>query len=298
MGTKHEIEKFLFYRGIGNFEQPINVQFNTQHNLVLRNLQSDTIKYAMVYEKRKDGKKIIWWSGTINAQSIKVVKQPIDKGIRNSEDELENFVTKLIEAGLYEDEARAMLKTWEKSYFEHEGLKAFWIASSRFTNVILPINISPKPDGLKRVIVGRSEILTPEFEKELAAMPNSLFYETYGNDRFSLAYNELTLTGIPKYWTDYNVLTDDKTIQDTSNFTDIEIFPNPVTGNLIVTIPKDKSEGCSINVYSQNGSIVNSLSTVISGENSVNMADLPTGIYVLKIGFNDGKFLSKKIVKD
>ena len=293
-----EIEKFLFYRGIGNFEQPIKVEFNTHHNLVLHNLNNDTIKYAMVYEKRRDGKKIIWWSGTVKAQSLKVIKQPLNDGIRGPEDELENFVTKLIEAGLYEDEARAMLKTWEKSYFEHEGLKVFWIAPSRFTNEILPININPKPDGLKRVIIGRSEVLTPEFEKELMAVPYNSFSDPYSNDRFSLAYTELRLSGIPQYWTDYNFFTDDEIIETASNITDIEIFPNPVTGHLTIAVPKDKSEGCSINIYNQSGSVVKSLSTVISGENCINMADMLKGIYVLKINFIDGKFISKKIVKD
>ncbi|MFT5466763.1 MAG: hypothetical protein ACI8UO_001863 [Verrucomicrobiales bacterium] len=60
-----------------------------------------------------------------------------------------------------------MLRTWWHSYFGQSGLRAFWVVPRDFTESILPIDLKPAPAELKRVLLGRSEILTPEFEAEL-----------------------------------------------------------------------------------------------------------------------------------
>ena len=57
-----------------------------------------------------------------------------------------------------------MLNTWRDSWFE-EGLRVFYIMPRKTTDAILPINIDPQPEGLVRVLVGRTEMLTPEMEK-------------------------------------------------------------------------------------------------------------------------------------
>jgi hypothetical protein len=72
----------------------------------------------------------------------------------------------LISEGLYEKEAKAMIKTWRDSWFE-EGLRVFYVLPAAATDEILPIRIAPKPNKIVRVLVGRAEIITPETEQKV-----------------------------------------------------------------------------------------------------------------------------------
>ena len=83
-----------------------------------------------------------------------------------------------------------MLATWKESYFDAPGLRVFWIVPRAFTDRILPISITPAPGKLERVLVGRSEVLTPAFEKELVAGFRADGGARWTNDRYFLAYRE------------------------------------------------------------------------------------------------------------
>ena len=71
--------------------------------------------------------------------------------------------------GLYDKEAEAMVKTWERSYFHSEGLRILYIVPPKVTNALLPIAIDPAPKELTRVLVGRLECITPEVEAAVEA---------------------------------------------------------------------------------------------------------------------------------
>jgi hypothetical protein len=73
----------------------------------------------------------------------------------------------LVEAGLYEKEAQAMVNTWEHSYFRTEGLRLLYILPRSEVDAIIPIRIQPTPEQLVRVMVGRVEVLTPEREQQI-----------------------------------------------------------------------------------------------------------------------------------
>jgi len=72
----------------------------------------------------------------------------------------------LIDSGLYDKEADAMIKTWRNSWFE-TGMRVFYILPRSATDAVLPISIDPRPDELVRVLVGRTEVITPEMEKSV-----------------------------------------------------------------------------------------------------------------------------------
>jgi hypothetical protein len=75
--------------------------------------------------------------------------------------DLENV---LIAQGLNPDEARAMIATWESSWFE-EGSRLLYIVPTRFVNSILPLSIIPPPSRIVRAFVGRLELITPATEQ-------------------------------------------------------------------------------------------------------------------------------------
>lgn len=83
-----------------------------------------------------------------------------------------------------------MLQTWWKSYFERPGLRVFWLVPGAFTEKILPLSVEPPPGRMARVLVGRAEILTPDFERDLLAQKKNPEAFVVKNDRFIEAYNE------------------------------------------------------------------------------------------------------------
>jgi hypothetical protein len=77
------------------------------------------------------------------------------------------MVRTLVEAGLYDKEARAMVNTWRSSWFGEEGTRLLYLVPQRLTDALLPLSIKPAPDKLARVLVGRLEIVTPERDRQI-----------------------------------------------------------------------------------------------------------------------------------
>lgn len=75
----------------------------------------------------------------------------------------------LVEAGLYPDEARAMVDTWSKSYFRTPGLRVLYVVPRAWTDQLLALELAPAPSELVRVLVGRTEVLTTSEEEYLVA---------------------------------------------------------------------------------------------------------------------------------
>lgn len=163
-GQVTEHEKFLFYRGVGDFDLPLSVRF-AEDQLVIKNIGTETVRKAVLFENRdaKIGYQIVDLPLSSSTE-VKVSRPELRADFKELRRELK---TMLISEGLYEKEAEAMLNTWRNSWFE-EGLRVFYIMPRKTTDAILPISIDPQPEGLVRVLVGRTEMLTPEMEKTVA----------------------------------------------------------------------------------------------------------------------------------
>ena len=72
----------------------------------------------------------------------------------------------LVDEGLFEDEAEAMLNTWEASYFHTPGLRLFFTVPQSWTDKVLPLSISGYDMEATRVMIGRVELVS-ERQKEL-----------------------------------------------------------------------------------------------------------------------------------
>jgi hypothetical protein len=70
------------------------------------------------------------------------------------------LVSELVEFGLYQKDALAMVETWHDSWFE-EGMRVFYVVPRPQTDALLPLKIMPAPDAIARVFVGRVEVLSP-----------------------------------------------------------------------------------------------------------------------------------------
>ena len=174
---KVEQEKFLFYRGIGFFDPPLSVRLKDDQ-VIVRNAEQDEIAKVILFENH-EGRSGWRIHGGLKGEAT-IARPALGQGVESL---LREFEKTLVEQGLYEKEAVAMVKTWRDSWFE-EGLRVFYIVPRRATDDILPITIVPRPSELNRVFVGRAEIITPEMKKEILTAAH-LFGENSSDARAS-----------------------------------------------------------------------------------------------------------------
>ena len=72
----------------------------------------------------------------------------------------QQLADELVGFGLYKKEALAMVETWHDSWFE-EGTRVFYIYPRAGVDAVLPLKITPAPEAVERVFVGRVEVLSP-----------------------------------------------------------------------------------------------------------------------------------------
>jgi len=117
--------------------------------------------------------------------------------------------------------------------------------------------------------------------------PNSFNYliETVGDKK------TLTLTNSDG---DQAIYSDQILAVNDERLVDVGVYPNPV--NDILTLSSPSNEILSIHIYSINGKKVYSFENKSQGLNEINVIDLDSGIYFLKILTDVGE-LAKKIIK-
>lgn len=166
-----EQEKFLFYRGIGNFELPIIAKL-AGDQVAVKNIGREELASVVVFENR--GGRVGWRALNLLKGETTVARPELGQEIDALRCDLEKALTA---QGLYEKEAAAMVKTWRDSWFE-AGLRVFYIVPRQTTDAILPITIKPAPTELTRVLVGRVEIVTPEMELAIQSAAKKFFEDS------------------------------------------------------------------------------------------------------------------------
>lgn len=162
-----ETEKFLFYRGLGTFELPLRARTLPGSELVLENDGDDDLVHLFVVHVQ-NGRGAFSYAERVPAHGTLEIARPDASDAPSVGAMVERLIPaleeKLVAAGLYPKEATAMARTWERSYFHTEGLRVLYVVPRALTDRILPLEITPAPSSLVRVLVGRLECLTPERE--------------------------------------------------------------------------------------------------------------------------------------
>lgn len=157
------MEKFLFYRGVGQFDLPLRAVFDDKETLKLTNVTDDVISAAIRVDVK--GKQIVvseFGRLEAGASAMAESSQPMNVG------DLSGCVVEILVAeGLYEKEAVAMVETWKRSWFTEEGSRVLYIVPPRMTDELLPLTVKPTPDETLRVLVGRMELMSPGLEQQL-----------------------------------------------------------------------------------------------------------------------------------
>jgi hypothetical protein len=148
-------ERMIFYRGIGSFIPALQPKFMPDGKLQLRTTIPDAIPLAVVFENR---------GGKIGYRFVRGLSGSLDVDPPEMTGDLaqlrKELVADLVEFGLYQKEALAMVETWHDSWFE-DGMRVFYVVPRPQTDALLPLKIAPVPDAIARVFVGRVEVLSP-----------------------------------------------------------------------------------------------------------------------------------------
>jgi hypothetical protein len=165
-----ETEKFLFYRGVGSFDLALRAQTQSGSRLVLTNSGSSDIPSLFVLHV-EGGRGEFGFVDGLRAGATSETARPVTANSPSVDEMVRSLVPalvgKLVERGLYADEAEAMARTWERSYFHTEGLRVLYVLPDETTRAILPLAMTPEPRSLVRVLVGRLECIGPEKEGEV-----------------------------------------------------------------------------------------------------------------------------------
>ena len=162
-----EYDKFLFYRGVGNFTTPLQVTMASDNNVTLTNQGAEALSGLFVIRLRNgEGQFIHIDKLDQNGSSSVSFEQdhPASEVIAALEKEI---VSALTEQGLYPREATAMVNTWKDSWFEEDGVRVLYLLSREWTDRTLPMQLSPQPQQLARVMVGRAELIPPGVQELL-----------------------------------------------------------------------------------------------------------------------------------
>jgi hypothetical protein len=164
--TQHE--KFLFYRGVGNFTVPLLVNAKSERQLTLNNMSPERLTHLFVLNVHDQKGSLLQLDRLAPGEkrdarldSAAVPKDELMKQIGQAMTEA------LVSEGLYPREAAAMVDTWKDSWFAEDGVRVLYVLPRSWTDARLPLTLTPAPRELVRVMVGRSEVLAPGLETTL-----------------------------------------------------------------------------------------------------------------------------------
>jgi len=158
-------EKFLFYRGVGNFDLPVSLESSADGKFTIHNGGSEPIHAAFLVQIS---------NGHIRCANLGQIDKDLVAMLPANEitvDQLSDQVAAAIQAdGMYEKEARAMVNTWRSSWFGEEGTRLLYLLPQSLTDKMIPLKVTPAPEKTVRVMVGRLETLTPQIEQKIETL--------------------------------------------------------------------------------------------------------------------------------
>jgi hypothetical protein len=177
--TTSQTEKFLFYRGVGHLSPALEIGRHDQ----IKNLTGSSLYFShfnpWLVEIRADGS-CAFRAGSMRPGLVEFdihYDSNLPKAFTDA-DFVPGNLSKLkssmhdalVKEGLFPDEATAMLKTWELSYFKSPGRRVFYIAPREWVDKVLPLSVTGAPVSITRVMICRIEMASPEQEAALARL--------------------------------------------------------------------------------------------------------------------------------
>jgi|SoiMethySBSTD1v2_1073268.scaffolds.fasta_scaffold00503_50 hypothetical protein len=165
-GGVREWERFLFYRGLGEAPLPMQVRFGSGRIMAAAS-EADGIRHVFILRVENGRGAYAYVPSLTTSRTIDqaipalATSQPLEQFVKQVSTDVAG---RLVESGLYEKEAAAMVNTWTSSYFKTDGVRVLFVLPQSWTNRFVPMRITPAPQQLVRVMVGRIEVLEPSRE--------------------------------------------------------------------------------------------------------------------------------------
>ena len=170
-----ESERYSFYRGVGHIDAPIlakgdgiDLTFEIPERYRMFNGVTWRIAKLWLAKFDLDGSCHAVELGPLDEASTLAATIPSvqTEHHMNLQQLRASMKQALVSAGLFDDEANAMLSTWEKSYFKSGGLRLFYLVPRDWTDRFLPLKLSIDAK-IERVMIGRLELVSPEQREAL-----------------------------------------------------------------------------------------------------------------------------------
>jgi hypothetical protein len=195
-----EAEHFLFYRGVGHLDSPLYLDCDPFNGGVKNQLSvcaslvdhgtgrptstgiialDATYPAGWLVEIEADGACAFRAIPSFEEGSTSRIHpftqfpsrfSPADFSSANLDTLKASMQAELVTQGLYPDEASAMLRTWELSYFKSPGLRFFYIVPREWIDRVLPLTVTGAPAKITRVMVGRIELISNAQKAALARL--------------------------------------------------------------------------------------------------------------------------------
>lgn len=197
--TGAEYERDLFYRGVGFLKGPLTLTLQANENDLQLSTKAEALSDLFVLTVR-NGMARYQYVDRVAPQDARAVKLEAKAFAPLSDVRpkiMREMAAALVKQGLYAKEAQAMVNTWKDQWFAEEGTRALYLLPRSWTDSTLPLEISPRPNHIARVMVGRAELIIPSMERELSKQV-TLYSE--GDDDVKLqAVNEVRALGIGRF---------------------------------------------------------------------------------------------------
>ena len=181
-------ERFLFYRGVGNFALPIAAAVGPGDEIVVNSPGREEIPGMMLFENR--GGRIGYRVHGGLTREVRLSRPEPDGDLDMARAALQQM---LVAQGLFPREASAMVETWRDSWFT-EGTRLLYVVPPRTVDEVLPLRIDPAPARVARVFVGRLELATEATLTDIRAAAQSHDWEKLQQyDRFLRPFVERLL---------------------------------------------------------------------------------------------------------
>ena len=167
--TPIEFERDLFYRGLGYFKAPLTVAMDPAGMLSVTAREAEQISGMFVIDIRGDSMRYqkLGFAASSVASSVDPNTQPFEPLGDVRKRAMQDMAAELVKHGLYEKEAQAMVNTWQDQWYAEEGTRVLYLLPRAWTDRTLQLQVTPQPDSVVRVMVGRAELFTPAVEQEL-----------------------------------------------------------------------------------------------------------------------------------
>ncbi len=163
-----QLEHFLFYRGLGNFQLPVEIQAKGKGKVTLHNTHGEAVPRVFAIQVGAGKGAFTSFGDGIAPGATAQVDVPSLVGAKEMDayaEALGESVTEALdETGLYHDEATAMVNTWKRQWFGTPGTRLLYLIPQSWTEGSIPLHLDPQPEKLVRVMMIRVELITPEIE--------------------------------------------------------------------------------------------------------------------------------------